>query len=174
MTVSKPLASAARQQLRLPIRGRERRTRREHMLSAAFPIPDHLLRRGTPRLRAITGLMHCSKTALYSITSSARASSVAGHQIGGQTAARPDILIPSSQPSTKPGQVQAQDAPVGNGNAQAHQDGQSQHREPETAYICSSKGAALIGDQIDRKPELRGSLPRDTTGSPVSRLAMQL
>jgi hypothetical protein len=34
--------------------------------------------------------------------------------------------------------------------------------------------AALIGDQIDRKPELRGSLPRDTIGSPVSRLAMQL
>jgi hypothetical protein len=31
--------------------------------SAAFPIPDHLLHRGTPRLRANSGLMHCSKTA---------------------------------------------------------------------------------------------------------------
>jgi hypothetical protein len=29
--------------------------------SAAFPIPDHLLHRGTSRLRATCGLMHSSK-----------------------------------------------------------------------------------------------------------------
>jgi hypothetical protein len=45
--------------------------------------PDHLLRRGTPLLSAKSRLMHCNKrrrgvAMIYSITSSARASSVGG------------------------------------------------------------------------------------------------
>ena len=51
--------------------------------SAAFPIADHLLHRGTPRLRATCRLMHRNKrrarvVMIYSITSSAWASSDAG------------------------------------------------------------------------------------------------
>jgi hypothetical protein len=44
----------------------------------AFPIHDHLLHRGTPRLRANCRLVQCSKRRSYSITSSAVASSVGG------------------------------------------------------------------------------------------------
>jgi site-specific recombinase XerC len=42
-------------------------------------IPDHLPHRGTPRLRATNGLMRCSKQMVYSITSSAMASSEGGN-----------------------------------------------------------------------------------------------
>jgi hypothetical protein len=58
----------------VPFKGRIQKRKNNHLQIITFG----LQRAAGPYSRATSGLMHCSKTACYSITSSARASSVGG------------------------------------------------------------------------------------------------
>ncbi len=56
----------------------DRHARDVAAMSASHPITTELVRHNEPALRATNGPMHCSNNRDYSITSSARASSVGG------------------------------------------------------------------------------------------------